>query len=44
VAASEEAGKLAATSGVADDRVKAALRVAHDRFHAVEEGCEAKKH
>ena len=43
LAASEEAAKLAATPSVADEPLKAALRRAHDRFHAVEEGCEAPK-
>ncbi len=43
LAATAEAAKLAATPGVADEPLKAALRTAHDRFHAVEEGCEAKK-
>lgn len=39
VRASEEAAKLAARRDVADAPLKAALKTAHDRFHAVEEGC-----
>lgn len=42
VRASEEAAKLATDRTVADAPLKAALRQAHDRFHAVEEGCGAK--
>jgi hypothetical protein len=42
VRTSEEAAKMAARRDVTDDALKAALRAAHDRFHAVEEGCGAK--
>lgn len=37
--ASEAAARAAATPGLADAQVKAALKLAHDRFHAVEEAC-----
>lgn len=42
VQASEAAAKMAGDRGVADASLKAALREAHERFHAVEEGCGGK--
>ena len=43
VRVSEEAAKAAGTQGLPDATVKAALKLAHDRFHVLEEACSAGK-
>lgn len=41
VRVSEDAARLAGVSGTSDADLKAALKLAHDRFHTLEEACMA---